>query len=179
MEIRIDDIPAEGKDVSFSLDNDELNFRVAGLSHDSKVQHSAPPYVFAGETKTRLRLSRDGATISIKGWVSGTYTTPCARCAEDVSETLEIPIDIYLKPKRLDAAGVEDEDIGLGFYDGQKVVCREVVEELLILALPMVVRCKDDTVCALRGKEQTWVFGEESNEVGDERLKALRSLKLH
>ena len=47
-----------------------------------------------------------------------------------------------------------EEDIGLGFYDGQEVDCKEIVEEHLMLSIPYKVCCSELETCTNGSKDQ-------------------------
>ena len=91
-----------------------------------------------------------------------------------------MPISMHLKLRK-DDANDEDEDVNFGFHNGQSVHLVEVTEELLVLALPMIVRCPEDTACHKLNANKNWIFGDDEADLGqgDERFKLLRSLKIH
>lgn len=182
MDIRIDDIPLEGKQLSFLLNNELLNARIAAardVEQVSKKVVSLPTYEFSGDTKVELEITLKGSIVCLLGSVSGEFSTPCARCGEKVAQKLEVPVDMHLKLRKEDS--FEDEDVGYGYYDGETVHCSEVSEEFLVISLPIIVRCDEQSICHKENSNKKWVFGESEDDadVGDERFKILRSLKLH
>jgi uncharacterized metal-binding protein YceD (DUF177 family) len=182
MIIRLEDIPLEGKELSFELDNEAFNERISAAANASSSKAEVdPPYVFDAEIKVSLQLMTRGSSVALSGSVCGEFTSPCARCNEEVRQKLETPIDHFLKLRRSEGSSApQDEDVGFGFHDGESINCSEIAEEMLVLSLPMVVRCGEDTICAQTADEQEWVFGQETEEEqGDERMKIFRSLKIH
>lgn len=155
MIIRISDIPTEGRDVSFDLDEEELNERVQAVrKHIAPHTVAPPPYIFEAKPHASLHLDLEGSSVLIDGQASGTFSTPCARCAEDARYTLDLPINIVLKPQTSTRPGDADEDVAFGFYNGEEVDCSEIVEEQLIIALPMTALCAEDCkgLCPQCGK---------------------------
>lgn len=153
MLLRIKDIPIEGKNIAFELNNESLNSRISISSQ--------PEYSFEGIVPCEINLRLQGTMlltegVLIDGLVRGKFTTICSRCGDKVSEQLETPIKMVLKPAK--SRGDELEDLNFGYYDGEVVNCAEIAEEMLVLALPMVVRCKTGG-CA--ESKDSWVFGEE------------------
>jgi len=134
--INIDEIPPEGKEVSFELDPKEFNERLSvntGLVGRPTIA-KAPP-------KADLMVEVRGVTVLLKGRASLLAEGICSRCSEPAEIILNPSISMVLKPKKADD---EFEDLNLGFYQGKEVNLGPVVEEQLILGIPFQVLCKED-----------------------------------
>jgi uncharacterized metal-binding protein YceD (DUF177 family) len=151
MLLRIKDIPTQGREINFDLDNETLNARI------SVNVNQEPDYTFTGPIKAILKASLQGTTVMVEGKVYGDFTTICGRCADKVTKHLEVPVNMVLKPSKA-ADPSEQEDLNFGYYDGEVVNFAEISEELMVLALPMVVKCESKN-CA--ENKESWVFGEE------------------
>jgi uncharacterized protein len=184
MIIKITDIPPEGRKVIFALDESCLNERVDLAQRSADSQSIQPPsYVFSPPTSVVLELFLEGSTVVVNGEAHAQYFSLCARCAEDTEKTLNVPVNIILKPRPTrgpDAA--QDEDINFGYYDDQEVDCDSVVEEILVLALPYTVLCKDDCrgLCPSCGVNlNVEKCSCVSSSSGDLRFAVLRGLKIN
>ncbi|HQH26230.1 MAG TPA: DUF177 domain-containing protein [Oligoflexia bacterium] len=183
MIIKIADIPPEGREIEFTLDEADLNERVAlaDQDHDSR-ELRVPSYLYRAPVQAALRLTLEGSTVIIAGRAGAGYTAACSRCAEEIRKAIDIPINIILKPRR--SRGDErnyDEDMNFGFYSDQEVDCGGIVEEFLIIGLPYTVLCDEKCkgLCPHCGANlNTERCNCVETEEGDERLAVLRNLKV-
>ena len=95
---------------------------------------------------------------------------------------MDLPVSMILKPhgagKRAES---EDEDISLGYYDGEAIDCSAILEELMILALPYTVLCSEDCkgLCSQCGANlNTGSCSCKQPEIRDDRFKLLEKLKI-
>lgn len=149
MKVRIHDIPQEGLELAFDLDKSSLNTR-ASLSNrkHGKVEESIE---FIDEASVNLKLEIQGTTVLMTGVAGGKYLAVCSRCAEESTFKLPVKVNLIVKPKSgRDIAGAEDEDVNVSFYSGTELDCSQLVEDLLILALPYCNLCSDTCrgICA-------------------------------
>ena len=184
MRIRITDIPPEGRELDFDLDAGSLNERASLVKVQADDDAVPPPsYTFTRDPRTLLRLSLEGSTVTIKGITTAGYVTPCSRCAEDTEKTIDVPIEMVLKPfSQRRPEHEQGEDLHFGFYEGQEVDCGSFVEELLLLALPFSVLCRADCLglCVHCGANlNCGNCSCENDDFGDDRLKVLKTLKIN
>lgn len=93
-----------------------------------------------GEFAVRLEFSRDAAGRAIiAGHLAGTVTLQCQRCLEAMTMDLEIRPHLGLCRSEAEAARLPEELEPLMVGDGALNV-REVVEDEILLALPIVAR---------------------------------------
>ena len=184
MKININDIPPQGRDLSFSFEAAGLNERVraARQGHNEREEVLPPDYAFLPSPEATVHLEAEGKTIVVTGKACAVYKTPCSRCAEDTEKRLEVSIQIVLKPHSPDArADDEAEDLHLGFYDGIEVDCGSIAEEFLILSLPYSVVCSEDCkgLCPVCGQNRnSGTCSCQPHESSDPRFAVLRDLKL-
>ncbi len=179
MRIRIDDIPAEGRDLAFGLDRSSLNERVALVRGGTK-QLAQPPYVFDGDPQVEVHLQLEGSTVVVSGRARASFSTVCSRCAEETKQSITVPLDLVLKPRSARAPDAA-EDLHFGYYDNEEIQCDVVAEEFVILALPFTVQCSEQCrgLCARCGKNlNEGPCGCPPEERGDPRLQLLRELKI-
>lgn len=134
--INIDEIPPEGKELSFELDSDAFNERLS-LSSGLVGQ----PTVVKAPPKTELKLEVRGVTVLLNGRAHLLAEGVCSRCSEAAEIRLNPSVTMVLKPKKSDD---EVEDLNLGFYQGKEINLAPIIEEQLILGLPFKILCNED-----------------------------------
>lgn len=134
--VNIDEIPPDGKELSFELDSDAFNER---LSLNSGLI-GRPPLVKA-PPKAELKLEIRGVTVLLNGRASLLAEGVCSRCSEAAEVKLNPTVTMVLKPKKSDD---EVEDLNLGFYQGKEINLAPIIEEQLILGLPFKILCNED-----------------------------------
>lgn len=176
MRIRILDIPPEGLTVDFPLELAPLNARV----HASDVGRNAGPS-FIAAPHAEMNLQLEGSAVVVKGHVTGRYQTVCSRCIEPVEKSLDVPLDLVLKPEvTRSESDASAEDLHFGFYSGAEVDCAPFAEEFLILAVPFADLCREDCkgLCGRCGANlNAGPCGCTKETEPDERLQPLRALK--
>jgi uncharacterized protein len=137
--LRIDEITAEAREVSFLQSEDEVNRRLAqGPVHEFRV---------GGAIAVDLSYYRAGMELFFEGRLSAPMVASCARCAEEFSAPNARPFRFVLAPR---AAGDNDdgrlrtEDLEFSLYDGDQIDLAPLVSEQLILALPSRALCRED-----------------------------------
>ena len=184
MRIRVDDIPAEGRELDFDLDGGGVNERVelARANDRDAGGLEQPHYSFQHDPHAHLRLSLEGSTVVVSGTVKGSYSTVCSRCADETVQTIEAPLDLVLKPLAARTAESEyAEDLHFGYYENEEILCDVIAEEFLVLALPFTVLCSPGCkgLCPQCGKNlNEGPCSCPPEQKGDPRLQVLRDLKL-
>jgi len=90
-------------------------------------------------------VSIERLTVFLQGSAKAKYATVCSRCAENVQKAISLEINYVLKPVSLGQRKEDQvDDLSLGYYDGKEVDCDSIVEELLVIALPYTVLCRED-----------------------------------
>ena len=98
-------------------------------------------------------------TIRVRGTVRGTMQSTCARCLEPVSTCLDGKLDLFYYPMSV-IARKEEVKIGrdqtdVGFYEDPGPALPEVLQEQVMLWLPMRSLCGDECrgICTQCGNE--------------------------
>ena len=148
MIIKVTDIPAEGRELSFKLPLELLNARVA----ESHSEGAEPRCVFVGAPSAALRLNLESSDVYIAGAVAAEYQTVCSRCAEATTKKIDAAVQLVLKPIAANVREAEhpsqraddiDADLNFGFYSGGEVDCADAVLDFVFLALPYQEICTD------------------------------------
>lgn len=106
---------------------------------------------FTVETPPRghLFVRRRGRDVFVQGEVHATLRFECSRCLEDFPYAVRTTLNQLLRPKekhRNEAKEIElaRNDLEGGIYDGENVLLERVVEEHILLSLPMRPLCDED-----------------------------------
>ncbi len=139
MRVQVQQIPPEG------LVHDELlsvEWAAAELEGDAVV---LPPGV-----EVQVRLQPVGAEILVEGRVRARLGFPCDACLEQAEQPTELTFTLLAgnpRPQDLLEEGeveLEDEDLDYLPLVGQELELAPVIREQLLLAIPMVRRCRED-----------------------------------
>lgn len=146
MKIDLTNIPSEGKEFNFKFAQDRLKTdfedeRILGL--DAPVS-------------ARIKIQPVGKKISIEGSISTSLLLQCDRCLEPYSWDLSNNFRIFLSLSPL-TGGIDvelsEDDLNLEFIQGSFLEPEQVIQEQIILSLPMKTLCSPDCkgLCAICG----------------------------
>lgn len=175
MKLRIDDITAESRDLSFAEAEGEIN-RALAKGPISEYQLVRPVQV-------ELAYYRAGTELFLQGTVEAATSANCARCAEDFATTTRREFRYVLAPKSLGVeteTGLRQEDLEFTLYDGDEVDLTPLVREQVLLALAERPLCREDCagLCARCGANLNLGRCDCRVEMAVPRLAVLRSLKV-
>jgi uncharacterized protein len=172
--LRIDEITAEAREISFLQPEDEVNRRLA--------QGPVREFRVGGPIAVDLSYYRAGMELFFEGRLNAPLLASCARCAEEFSASGARPFRFVLAPR---AAGDGDgrlrtEDLEFSLYDGYQIDLAPLVAEQLILALPSRALCRDDCegLCPNCGTNRNLHRCACEPRLHDPRLAVLRTLKV-
>jgi uncharacterized protein len=113
-----------------------------------------------GETEFALRPGArlgchvdlvDGTTVHVRGRLAAQLELQCGRCLEPYALPLAQELDLFYLPR---AAGqpqeqeedveLDDRDVVVGYYDGDRLDLGEAMREQIVLALPLSRLCRED-----------------------------------
>jgi uncharacterized protein len=149
--IEIPRIPPEGQDVDEALDGAGVH-----LENDSEIS------LERGHLRGHVELV-DGANVHVRGDLDSEITVQCGRCLERYSMPVKQDLDLFYLPRLADRPEEEEEDVQLddhdvvvGYYEGEKLDLGEVVREQLFLALPLKRICREDCqgICPTCGRNR-------------------------
>jgi uncharacterized protein len=141
MKVVVSEIPDEGLDLEL---DERIPFQSLGA---------------AAPVKARLRLSRSGLDVLVRGETSGAITLQCGRCLKEFVHTVESSLDSVYHPaetlKREDHYELTRDELDAGFYRGDTLDIDEVVSEQLLLNIPMKPLCGADCrgICPVCGAD--------------------------
>ena len=104
-------------------------------------------------------LNRSLGEIRVQGDLRVTVSAPCDRCVEPTNISIEKSFDLVYMPAT-EPVGAEDEideaGIEVGYYDGSGLTLNDMLREVVLLALPMQVVCRDECkgICPVCGQNR-------------------------
>jgi len=173
--LRIDEITAEAREVSFLQSGEDVNRRLAqGPVHEFRV---------GGPIAVDLSYYRAGMELFFEGRLSAPMIASCARCAEEFSASYVRQFRFVLAPRAAadeDDGEVRTEDLEFSLYDGDQIDLAPLIAEQLILALPSRALCREDCqgLCPSCGTNLNLHRCGCEQQAGDPRLAVLRALKV-
>ncbi len=99
-----------------------------------------------GAVDVNIRVSRTPTGVPlVEGSLGGTFRRPCQRCLEPV----DMEIDVVLRFAVTGTSGADLVPTGVESWqsDEAEVVLRDLLEDELLLALPMIARHDDRAQC--------------------------------
>src|ERR1700687_5101640 len=86
--------------------------------------------------------------IRIAGNLETKIELVCARCLEPVVEEVSRTLDLFYAPVpkgvKPEEARLKEDDVEIGFFEGEGLFLADVLREQVLLALPMKVICRSD-----------------------------------
>jgi len=175
VKLRLDDITAEAKEVSFAEPESEIN-RILG-------QGPVREYQVEGPIAVNVSYYRAGADLFFAGHIEARTGAACARCAEEFDASSASPFKFVLAPRSIGPANdhnLKIDDLEFSTYDGDEIDLSPLIREQLMLSLPTRPLCREDCRglcphCGINLNRETCGCREERL---DSRLAALRSIKV-
>jgi uncharacterized protein len=139
VKLRIDDITAEGREISFAEPEQEINH--------SLTRGSLHEYFVKAPLQVSLSYYRAGTEIFISGRLDAATTAACSRCAEEFDLPSHRRFRYVLAAKVMrDGNGfaLKAEDLEFSFYHGDEVDLTPLIREQALLALGERPLCRED-----------------------------------
>ena len=134
-----------------------MNIVVAQISEDEglSVRHLYPegePGLIGeegrliGQSELNLQALRAGDKVELIGSVKAVVGFECDRCLKPLSVPVEQSFDLlYVPPLGTgDERELGDNDLSMGFYQGDSIDVDDLVREQIELALPMARLCSEE-----------------------------------
>jgi uncharacterized protein len=175
VKLRIDDITAEAKELSFAEPEDEIN----------RILEKGPLTEFRVQEPIGVNVSyyRAGTELFFEGGLHASTTAICARCAEEFAAPSDRDFRFVLAPKAIgfdDDKDLRDEDLEFSLYDGDQIELSPLIREQFLLSLPTRPLCQEDCrgLCPKCGVNLNHTQCGCSRDIGHPGLAALRNLKV-
>ena len=176
MRFRLEDIPKEGLEATFSQGEDWLDERLRG--EEKRTFRLISPI------KVHLSLFKVGRVVQVKSRMETRGQWLCARCLEPFSLALTSEYSTTLKP-RPDFPPAEEveltrEDLETDFYNGEEIELTPLVQDQVLLALPQKAVCREECrgLCPRCGKNLNREICGCPTGFIDPRFQALKNIKI-
>jgi uncharacterized protein len=175
VKIKVDDIAAAAKELSFREPETEIN-RILSQGAQSEWRFKAP-------IEVKLSHYRAGTELFFEGGLVGLTGALCARCAEEFESRTERPFRFILTPRSIAAEAEAASDLAVGdyaIYDGDEVDLSPLICEELLLALPTRPLCREECrgLCPRCGTNLNQGECRCPEPASDPRLAVVRTLKI-
>ena len=137
MKITLDQIKASPTPLHYHEAAEALSARL----HEGNVV--GDDFRFRGGLDADLQHYRAGLDVIVEGQIGGPVEGTCARCLEPYTFPIAQDLRVLLAPRASAGDGESDDDLGLGFFDGEEIDVTALVVEHAILGLPTVPLCSD------------------------------------
>ena len=128
-----------------------------------------------------IHLSRSGTTVFVTGVVTATVELPCSRCLEPFDFPVTSEFSFSLVPEvpetRPSEKELQPEDLETDFYDGETIDVGKIVQNNVLLSLPIKPLCGEDCqgLCSRCGTNKNLATCTcSTEEPGDPRLARLK-----
>jgi uncharacterized protein len=144
---------------------------------DPKLRITGPIEV-SGTAELRPALNE----IQVKGRIDGSVDSECDRCLEPLKIPVSGDFELSYRPVSLQPEdpeiSLDDEEAEVGFYEGKGVELSDVVQEQILLWLPMQRVCRESCkgICPICGQNRNEKDCSCRVALVDERWAALRQL---
>lgn len=126
-----------------------------------EITMGADVYCFSDPVRYQLLINNTGGALLVSGSVSGTVTTQCARCLDEVTFPIEAEVEAYFVVPGSDGILTEDEEVEYDqLVEGKKIDLTELCTAALALAFPYIPLCDPDcaglcTQCGVNRNRET------------------------
>lgn len=160
---------------------------VSDIPEDGLEQETDVPVVTGENTEpdtahAMLRFLRTGKSVLVDGSIQISVSMKCSRCLGDFSCPLDIPFkEEYLPSEELDTEAdheLTNSELNIGFYTNDEIDTGELVNEQVLLAVPMKPLCSRECrgICPECGKNLNEGICNCGTEKIDPRLASLKRL---
>jgi uncharacterized protein len=144
--------------------------------------------VFKGPLTVKLRVIPSAGLFQAEGLIRGTASLPCGRCLAVADTPLKCTFrlsfartipgpDTESPPETRE---LQAEELGIVLFEGDDIDLRDVIQEQVIMAIPMQPLCREDCsgLCARCGANLNDGPCDCTGDEVDPRLAILKKLKL-
>jgi len=159
-------------------------FRPQALDLGSEVEQQTP---LRTSGHAELVEEHEGRRVIQDIRVVGSFATriavKCARCLEPVASELQGSFDLLYRPRGIERRGPEssisEAETEIGFYSGEGLLLENVLEEQVLLAVPLKALCREDCkgLCPGCGCNRNRESCDCAPATGDERWAALGKIR--
>ena len=159
---------------------EEVQLEQPGEMIDTSLANG-PREDFRCDRPVRVSLShyRAGEDLFFEGTIRTGVAASCARCLEDYRFEVDEPFHFLLAPRGENLG--DEEDLGVGSYEGDEVDLAPLVRDRVLLSLPTTPLCDEgcNGLCATCGANLNHGTCACKQDQGDERMAIFRTLRVN
>ncbi|HET6515909.1 MAG TPA: DUF177 domain-containing protein [Thermodesulfovibrionales bacterium] len=129
MKILLSDITDEGLDLEFS------------------EAFEAGPFKLLSPARASLHIEKFRTEVFVKGTVKASVGLECSRCLKPFSQETDLDVNVVYHPteelKGEERHEIKDDELDMGFYEGDELDVQELVKEQIILSIPIKPLCSE------------------------------------
>ena len=155
----------------------EQSLPIGVILFDSEFEQQSP---LNASGTAELHVSTE--EIRVQGKLQVSLRMECDRCTEPFVKSIEEEFDLIYVPAPETSPGAEiaigPDDSQVGFYDGPGLELNDILQEQVLLALPLQRVCREDCqgICPICGQNRNETECDCRTQIRDERWSALRNL---
>ena len=163
MKILITDIPEEGLDLDFT------------------ETFVAEEVALVSPVKAHLELTKTFSEIIITGSVKAEMELECSRCLKKYRRFMDEPVHVVYHPLAeigADRHELKDDEMDMGFYQGDELDLQELIREQILLNVQMKPLCDENCrgICSQCGTDLNINTCDCDTKKLDSRLEVLKKL---
>jgi uncharacterized protein len=122
--------------------------------------------------------------VRVRGSLSVTIEAACDRCLETTEFPVAKKFELFYQPASEYTGGGEEEleevESEVAYYEGDRLDLNEILREVVLLALPMQMVCREDCqgICPSCGKNRNQYLCDCQSEASDDRWHKLREIRV-
>lgn len=105
-------------------------------------------------------LENTGGEVRVQGHLTVSVESDCDRCLQPARFDLDLDFDLFYQPSSIvegsDEVAINEGEAEIGFYQGAGIELEEILQEQVVLLLPMHLLCNEDCkgICPVCGKNR-------------------------
>ncbi len=129
-------------------------------------------------------LENSGGQIRVRGRLAVSVEADCDRCLGTAPYQLDAPFDLFYQPSSIidedeDEIEIDENTAEIGFYEGAGIQLEDVLQEQVVLLLPVQRLCSEDClgICPVCGKNRNESGCHCTAALADDRWSGLKQFK--
>jgi uncharacterized protein len=157
----------------------KLDIPSGQIEYDTKIAQASPLHAEG----TAQLISHSLGEIRVQGDLKVTVEATCDRCLEPAHFPLESKFDLVYMPASGTKAGpdaeIDQAGVEVGYYEGNGLALEDVFREVVLLALPMQLVCKEECegICPACGQNRNQIDCGCREQASDDRWNKLKRLR--
>ncbi len=156
----------------------DVDIPAGEIEFDNKITQSS---MLHAEGTAQL-LNHSLGEIRVQGKLKVTMGATCDRCLEATGFPIDNQFDLVYMPAGESTGGedeIEDAAIEVGYYEGNGLALNDVLREVVLLALPMQLVCREECkgICPVCGQNRNLRDCGCQAELADDRWSTLKKLR--